>query len=253
MAETQTNQTNGGLPPQIFRQLRQVEREFKDEVLPLLRAKRHFVSRGEKRREKTRRPSCQKPAIRFSPFAMTLDNSLLGVQSPIRKNRPVQVTTLSNPAGQLVSVFVIAVIAANPPVYVLQKVQKKSAPGFPGGGIEERETILRAAAREWEEEGSGKDPAGKNTDITPYNPCCIGTFVLDRAVNGEQGAVVLVEIPESEIGNLRAGGGAEEGEVIEKIFFLRFEEVSEKVESRAILPNSVKIWDLYCDFLVNAP
>lgn len=242
-------QTNDGLPPQTLRRLRQVEREFKDDILPQIKARRYFVSKGEKRRGKARGPSRQKPAIRFSPFAMTLGNGSPNVQP---KRHPVQAATMPAKSGQLISVFVIAMIKTSPRVFVFQQVQKKSAPGFPGGGIEEGETILQAGAREFKEESNGGDLAG-GVDITFYNSFCIEKFVLDRAENGEQGAVIFVELPESEIANLKAGGGAEEGEVVEKLFFWTFDEVSERVKSRTILPNSVKIWDLYCNYLVNAP
>ncbi len=248
MAETQTN---GGLPPQILRQLRQIREEFSRDILPQIKARGCFISNGEKRRGKTRISSHQKPAIRFSPFAMTLGNGLLDVRSPVRKSRLVRMAIIPAQTGQLVSVFIVTMVKTNPPVYVMQKVQKKSAPGFPGGGIENGETILEAAAREYDEESRGNSAKGVN--IIPYNPLCIGKFVLDRAESGEQGAVVLVEIPESEIANLKAGGGAEEGEIIEKVFFMTFDEVAEKVKSRTILPNSVRIWDLYCNYLVNAP
>ncbi len=252
MAETQT--ANGNLPPEVLRQLRRTEREFKDETLPLLKAKRHFVSKSEKRRKKAGagRPSCKKPVVRFSPFAMTLGNSLPLAQSSARKSQPIKTAILPARTSQLISVFVIAMVKTDHPVYVFQKIQKKSAPGFPGGTIENGETILQAGAREFREESNGGNPAG-GANIVPYNPVCIGKFVLDRALNGEEGAVVLVEIPESEIANLKAGGGAEEGEVVEKLFFWTFDEVSEKAESRSILANSGKIWELYCNWLVNTP
>lgn len=250
MAEIQTN-TNGDLPPQILAQLRRLRRDFEANVWFQVKTRGSFVSKGEKRRGKVRRPSCQKPNIRFSPFAMTLGYGL-DVQSPIRKSYPVRTTIMPAQTGQLISVFVIAMIKTDPPVYVMQKVLKKSAPGFPGGGIEEKETVLEAVAREWEEESNGGNPA-TGANITLYNPLCIGKFVLDRAMSGEQGAVVFVELPKSEIVNIKAGGGAEEGEVIEKIYFLTFEEVSERAEARTILPNSARIWDLYCDWLINTP
>jgi len=249
MAEIQTN-TNGDLSPQILVQLRRLRRDFGDNVRFQVKAKESFVSKGEKRRGKARRPTCRRPHIKFSPLAMTLGHGL-DVQPSIRKSHPVQAVIIPAQTGQLISVFVIAMIPTDPPVYVLQKVLKKSAPGFAGGGIEEKETVLETAAREWREE-SNRDPA-KGVDITAYNPLCIGKFVLDRAVSGEQGAVVLVEIPKSEIANLEAGGGAEEGEVIEELFFWTFEEVSKRAEERTILPNSVKIWNLFCDYLVNTP
>ncbi len=245
MAETQTN---GGLPPQTLRQLRQIRREFEDEILPEVKAKMAFEKRGQRKK----RPSCRKShGVKFSSFAMTLGNGL-DVQPFIRKSQPVRTATMPAQTGQLVSAFVIAVIKTSPPTYFFQKIQKKSAPGFPGGGIENGETILEAGVREFREESNGGSLA-KGVDITRYNPVCIGKFVLDRAVSSEQGAVILVEIPDSEIANLKAGGGAEEGEVVEKLFFWTFEEVLEKIKRRAILPNSVKIWDLYLNYLVNMP
>ena len=246
MAEIQTN--DGLLPPQTLRQLRQVGREFKDVILPQVKARMAFESKSRRKKG----PSCRKSYnIRFSPFAMTLDNGL-NVRLSTRKSPAVGRVTIPAQTGQLVSVFVIAMVTTDPPVYVLQKVKKKSAPGFPGGGIENGETILGAGAREFKEESRGENLT-KGVDIAPYNPICIGKIVLDRAISGEQGAVIFVEIPESEIANLEAGGGDEEGEIVEGISLLTFEEISEKAERRVILPNSVNIWDLYCNYLVSAP
>lgn len=246
MAEIQTN--DGLLPPQTLRQLRQIGREFKDVILPQVKAKMAFESKSRRKK----RPSCRKSYnVKFSSFAMTLGNGL-DVRPSVRKNPAVGGVAIPAQTDQLVSVFVIAMVTTDPPVFVFQQVQKKRLPGFPGGGIEEGETILRAGAREFKEESSGKDLAN-GVDITPRNPVCIGKIVLDRAESGEQGAVVLVEIPESEIANLEAGGGAEEGEVVEKLFFWTFDEVSKRAEERTILPNSVNVWNLYLNHLVNAP
>lgn len=252
MAEIQTAQINGGSPPSILTRLRRLKKEFETNIQPELKAKNYFISKSEERRKKTKRPSRQRPDIRFSPFAMTLGSGLSDVRPPISRSRLVRTAIAPNQAGQLISVFIIAMIKTDPPVYVLQGIQKKSAPGFPGGRIENGETILEAAAREFREESNGGDPS-KGVDITPYNPLCIGKFVLSRAVSGEQGAVILVEIPESEIENLKAGGGGEEGKIVEELFLMTFDEIAERVKSRTILPNSGKIWDLYLNHLISMP
>jgi 8-oxo-dGTP pyrophosphatase MutT (NUDIX family) len=137
----------------------------------------------------------------------------------------------------------------NPPVFLFQKVLKKSAPGFPSGRIENGETILQAAVREFKEESGGREST-KGIDISPHNPLCIGDFVLDKAIGGERGAVVFVEIPGNEIANLKEGGGTEEGEMVEKLFLWTFEEVLKKVQEEAILANSIKAWDLYLEYLI---
>ena len=245
MADTQIN---GGLTPQILRQLRQIKREFEDDILPQIKARMAFESKSRRKKK----PPCRKSRnVKFSSFAMTLGNGSSDIQFK-PKNHSVETATIPSQTGQLVSVFIIALIKADSPLYVIQKIQKKSAPGFPGGTIENGETILGAGAREFKEESNGGDPT-KGVDITFYNPVCIGKFVLDRAMSGEQGAVIFVEFPESEIANFKAGGGAEEGEVVEYVSLLTFDEVSKRAKDRTILPNSAKIWDLYCNYLVNAP
>ncbi len=245
MADTQIND---GLPPQILRQLRQIKREFEDDILPQVKARMGFESKSRRKKK----PPCRKSRnVKFSPFAMNLGNGPSDVQ-PKPKSQPVRTAIMPSQTGQLISVFIIAAIETDPPVYVIQKIQKKSAPGFPGGTIENGETLLVAGAREFKEESNGGDLT-KGVDITRYNPICIRKFILDRAINGEEGAVIFVELPESEIANLNAGGGAEEGEVVERIFLLTFDEESEKAKNRTILPNSAKIWDLYCNYLINTP
>jgi 8-oxo-dGTP pyrophosphatase MutT (NUDIX family) len=247
------NQGNGYSSSGISSQLRQIRGVYSREVLPALRRKAFFKSKGEERRRKRgkKTSSFQMPVVVFSPFAQTLGSNPVNAKSASRsrKNKPIQLGTALNQSNQIVSVFVIAMFKANPPVFLLQKVQKKSAPGFPSGRIENGETILQAAVREFKEESGGRESAG-GIDITPYNPLCIGEFVLDKAVNGERGSVVLVEIPENEIANLKVGGGAEEGEVVEELFRWTFEEVLEKAQEEAILPNSIKAWNLYLEYLI---
>jgi len=247
------NQENGYSSPGISSQLRQIRDVFSHEVLPALKRKAFFESRGEKRRRKRgkKTSSFQMPVVVFSPFAQALESNLVNARpaSKSPKEKLTQLGTALSQSNQIVSVFIIAMFKIDPPVFLLQKVLKKSAPGFPSGRIENGETILRAAVREFKEESGGRELAG-GIDIAPYNPLCIGEFVLDKAVNGERGAVVLVEIPGNEIPNLKEGGGTEEGEMVEKLFLWTFEEVLEKVQEESILANSVKAWNLYLEHLI---
>ena len=247
------NQENGYSSPGISSQLRQIRDVFSHEVLPALKRKAFFESKGEKRRRKRgKKPSSfQIPVVVFSPFAQALESNPVNTESArrSRKNKPTQLGTALNQPNQIVSVFIIAMFKTNPPVFLFQKVLKKSAPGFPSGRIENGETILQAAVREFKEESGGREST-RGIDISPYNPLCIGEFVLDKAVNGERGAVVLVEIPGNEIANLKEGGGTEEEEMVEKLFRWTFDEVMEKVQEESILTNSVKAWNLYLEYLI---
>ena len=248
------NQENGHSSPGISSQLRQIRSIYSSEILPALKRKA-FESKGEKRRRKRgkKTSSFQIPVVVFSPFAQTLESNPVNTKSASRsrKNKPTQLGTALNQPNQIVSIFIIAMFKTNPPVFLFQKVLKKSAPGFPSGRIENGETILQAAVREFKEEsGSGSRKSAGGIDISHYNPLCIGEFVLDKAVNGERGAVVLVEIPGNEIANLKEGGGAEEGEVVEELFRWTFEEVLQRIQERAILPNSVEAWNLYLEYLI---
>lgn len=243
--------------PEFMKELRHTKLLFIQNVLPSIRDHRHFVSPGERRRNKHLKSIAHSrnslAAIRFSPLAMTLGQGIATQQhqitpsqsAPIFIPRPVIVQP-----NTLVSVFIIAVIKSSPELFVLQKVQHKFAPGFPGGGIETKETILTAATREFLEESRGPDKLA-GIDISRYNPTCIGTFTLNRATNNEQGAVVLVEIPEEESDKIVAGGGDQEGEVVEAVYFWTFDEVLATVSAGRILPNSVKIWEVYLEYLVS--
>jgi hypothetical protein len=247
------NQGNGYSSPGISSQLRQIRDVFSHEVLPVLKGKAFFESKGEKRRRKRgkKTPSFQIPVVVFSPFAQALESKAVNTKpvSKSPKNKPTQLGTAVNQSNQIVSVFVIAMFKTNPPVFLLQKVLKKSAPGFPSGRIENGETILQAAVREFKEESGGREST-KGIDISPHNPLCIGDYVLDKAIGGERGAVVFVEIPGNEIANLKEGGGTEEREMVEKLFLWTFEEVLKKVQEKAILANSIKAWDLYLEYLI---
>jgi len=253
--EIQTGQADsrngGGLPREFLSQLRHIRKAFEEEIMPEVRKRRYFAGHG-KEHKRERASGRGLAVVRFSPFAMTLGCEPQIAQSPAFKNQsmPIRLASAPSQPSQIVSVFVIARAATDPSTYVLQKIQKKSAPGFPGGGIENGETILQTGIREFKEESNGGDPAG-GIDIMPYNPVCIGTFVLNKATAGERGAVVLVELPEGEIANLQPGGGAEEGEVVEEIFFLTFDEILAKINEGTILPNAARIWKLYIDYLVS--
>ena len=244
------------IPSELFSELKQIKRQYIEDVLPSVKRHRYFLS---ERQRKSRPHNVPRLNVRFSPFAMTLGYGVAEVSSAVRTPpRMVSGTAYSFPPprpvtqpNQLVSVFVIAMIQSDPPLYVMQKIQKKAALGFPGGSIETGETILQTASREFREETSGKDKL-TGVDISRYNPTCVGQFLLNRATNGEQGAVVLVEIPESEKSKILAGGGdQDEGELVEEIFFLTFEELLLCAEAEIILPNAKKVLDIYLNHLVN--
>lgn len=248
------------LPAGLFSQLRQAKRQYVEDVLPSIKRHRHFVSQSERRRQSKRKinPRNHHLVIRFSPFAMTLGHGV-GVSRPTHSTPalvPPGITRVLKPRpvtqpDQLIRTFVIAVIQSEPLVYVLQKIRWKTALGFPAGGIELGETILQTAVREFREETCGKDRFG-GVDVSRYNPVYIGKFVLNRATNGEQGAVVLVEIPESEKEKIVAGGGDQaEDELVEEIHFLTFENLFQAAENGVILPNSRKVLEIYLNHLVS--
>lgn len=255
--ETHTQEQGSSyLPMKLLMELRHVKRDYTQNILTSIKRHGHFISKGQRKKERKMKSIAHSKnnitQIHFSPFAMTLGHgTAIAKQSQVRSRCAPNLTPhpIAQP-NQLVSVFDIAIIASDPELFVLQKVQRKSAPGFSGGGIEQSETILAAAAREFREESRGKEQLA-GVDISRYNPVCIGTFTLDRATIGEQGAVVVVEIPEEEMANIVAGGGDQEGEVVEKIYFLTFEEMTEIMINGPILANSKKIWQTYLEHLVS--
>lgn len=252
-------QQGSSLPIELLRELRHIKNQFTREVLPGIKRHRHFASKSQQRRERAAK-SCTLAKnrtfrIKFSPFAMTLGYGLTDNVRPQTQTQPQRFTAsyIPTPAilpNQLMSVFIIAAIQSDPLLYVLQKIKNKPAYGFPGGGIETKETIIQAADREFMEESRGKE-ALLGVDISQYNPVCIGKFILNRATNGEQAAVVVVELPEKEKANIIPGGGDQEGEVVEEICFKNLDELCEMAGGRTILPNSKNAIDLYLHHLVS--
>lgn len=254
-----THTQESQLPAGLFSQLRQIKRQYIEDVLPSIKRHRYFVSpKRRKRHSNSKRGNSHRLVINFSPFAMTLGYGVSASRpvSPVPALVPLGIAPVFKPRpvtqpDQLVSTFVVATIQSDPTLYVIQKIQKKAALGFPGGGIEPGETILQTAVREWWEETSGRDRQD-GVDISRYNPICIGKFVLNRAINGEQGAVVVVEIPESEKEKIIAGGGDQaEGELVEKIYFLTFEQLFQAAETGSMLPNAKKVLEIYLNYLVS--
>ncbi|OGN04796.1 MAG: hypothetical protein A2831_02025 [Candidatus Yanofskybacteria bacterium RIFCSPHIGHO2_01_FULL_44_17] len=254
--QAQAQPEESTIPHELLRELRRVKKFFIGEVSGSLKRHECFVGPSQRRRQKhikacaAARRNATIGKVRFSPFAMTLGH---GVDVPSRHvERPLfyQPRPQSTQPNQLISVFIIAIIKSDPDLFVMQKVKHKSAPGFPGGGIERNETILQAAAREFMEESRGKK-AQAGANISNHNPVCIGKFILSGATNGEQGAVVVVELPESEKTKIVIGGGDQQGEEVEAVYFLTFEELARKIKDREVLINAGRVWDLYLEHLVS--
>ena len=242
------------IPGGFTKMLRNLARDFKGNIRPELRKRSRFISKSSERRTARAKSVRNSNILRisFTPFAETL-GSLETQETRQWSERRIKASVQIH-AKTLVSVFVLAFFPESE-TYHFQKVAKKFAPGLPGGSIEKNELTFDTAKREYAEETS--DGQGSNgIDISKYPLNAVGEFELTssptikREVDG-MGALVLVELPESEKANIKSGGGiCEEGENITGNYFWTFDEVQKMADENRIMRNSIKAWLLYLDYLL---
>ncbi len=257
----ETEKTENLFSPEVWEQFKRVKTEFSRVIAPKVRERAHFSPNSVKKARKQKRSRKHNGLncfVKLPPLAASLNQTSLNedfsalqraAQAVARDYFPAGSATDSTPIavvenGKIVSVFVVLEFQIGPVVkYHLQKIEKKTRPGFPGGGIKDGESILEAGTRELKEE-TNPNPA-EGIDISKYNPIEIGTFPLRGALNGERGVILLVKVPETEIARIRPGGGEkEEGEVVSNVYLATAEQINHLVEEEEILFNSATIWQI---------
>ena len=245
--------------PEVWRQFKKVKQQFSRSIGPQIKEKSSFLANNEKKaRKKKRSRKNNRPSyfVELPPLAASLNEDFYALQ------RAAQAVTGGSSAGsttgsasvavvekgKIVSAFVILEFQTKPVVkYHLQKIERKTRPGFPGGGIKDGESILEAGVRELKEETSPNPAEG--IDISKYNPLEISTFPLNGALNGERGVILLVKLPETEIARIKPGGGEkEEGEVVSNVYLATAAQIERLVEEEEILLNSAAIWRIFKKF-----
>ena len=260
--ETEKTEQNENLfSPEVWAQFKRVKTEFSRNIAPKVKEGLCFwpsnvkKARKQKRSRKNSGFNC---FVSLPPLAAMLSRDSLALQAAaqavtrIRNVFPIKYTAsnrVTTEKGKIVSVFVILEFQMPSGIlkYHLQKIAKKSRPGFPGGEIKENEGILEAGIREVKEETAPDDDNG--VDIAKYNPMEVAKFPLKGAVNEERGVILFAKIPESEIIKIKPGGGAKgEDELVAHVYLATAEQIEMLIARQEILPNSQNIWQIFKEF-----
>ena len=245
--------------PEVWAQFKRVKTEFSRNIAPKVKEGLCFwpsnvkKARKQKRSRKNSGFNC---FVSLPPLAAMLSRDSFALQAAAqvvtRHIFPVKSPATSGQVaaekGKIVSVFVILEFKTPGGVYKyhLQKIAKKSRPGFPGGEIKENEGILEAGIREVMEETA---PDDNGIDISKYNPLEVAKFPLKGAINEERGVILFVKMPASEIANIRPGGGAKgEDELVAHVYLATAEQIEMLIAKQEILPNSQNIWQIFKEF-----
>lgn len=260
MKATEADKSENLFSPEVWAQFKKVKHEFSRSIAPQIRENAFFSSNTEKKTRKGKRSrKNNRPSyfIDLPPLAASLTRDSYALQKAAQavvgsvyssSSAPSFVSAMAVEREKIVSVFVILEFQTKPVVkYHLQKIEKKSRPGLPGGGIKENESVLAAGAREISEETSANPVEG--IDISKYNPVEIGTFSLNGALNGERGVILWVKLPETEISRIKPGGGdKEEGEIVTHVYLATSEQMEELISQNGILTNSQTVWQVFKKF-----
>jgi len=255
-----TEQNEQIFSPEVWAQFKRVKTEFSRNIAPKVKEGLCFwpsnvkKARKQKRSRKNSGFNC---FVSLPPLAAMLSRDSLALQAAaqavtrIRNVFPIKYTAsnrVTTEKGKIVSVFVILEFQMPSGIlkYHLQKIAKKSRPGFPGGEIKENEGILDAGVREVKEETA---PDDDGVDISKYNPMEVAKFPLKGAVNEERGGILFVKMPASEIANISPGGGAkDEDELVAHVYLATADQIERLIARGEILPNSQNIWQIFKEF-----